>query len=108
MQTLHTPLTHSLFEAQTVPSRFEVGGQFSTLRIGEAGNTNAGIGGHVAYDFSRWLADVFRDHPLAGHVRDLERRAATDDAKVLAADIARSIRARYETAAEFDAELGRS
>lgn len=59
-------------------------------------------------DFSRWLADVFRDHPLAGHVRDLERRAATDDAKVLAADIARSIRARYETAAEFDAELGRS
>ena len=42
--------------AQTAPSRFEVGGHFSTLRIGEAGNTNAGIGGYVACDFSRWLA----------------------------------------------------
>ena len=42
--------------AQTPPSRFEAGGHFSTLRIGEAGNTNAGIGGHVGYDFSRWLA----------------------------------------------------
>ena len=42
--------------AQTAPSRFEVGGHFSTLRIGDPGNTNAGIGGHVAYDFSRSLA----------------------------------------------------
>jgi hypothetical protein len=42
--------------AQTAPSRFEAGGQFSTLRIGEQGNTNAGIGGHVAFDFSRWIA----------------------------------------------------
>ena len=60
------------------------------------------------HDFSRWLADVFRDHPLAGHVRELERRAATEDARMLAADIAQSIRARYETAAEFDESLGRS
>ena len=67
------------------------------------------IRGHLArHDFSRWLADVFRDHPLAGHVRELERRAATEDAKMLAADIAQSIRARYETAAEFDESLGRS
>ena len=42
--------------AQTAPSRFEIGGHFSTLRIGEAGNTNAGIGGRAAYDLSRWLA----------------------------------------------------
>jgi outer membrane protein with beta-barrel domain len=42
--------------AQTTPSRFEVGGHLSTLRIGEGGNTNAGIGGSVGYDFSRWLA----------------------------------------------------
>ena len=52
------------------------------------------------HDFSRWLADVFRDNPLAAHVRDIEDRAATDDAKDLGADIAQSIRARYETAAE--------
>jgi len=42
--------------AQTAVPRFEVGGHFSTLRIGEAGNTNAGIGGRAGYDFSRWLA----------------------------------------------------
>jgi hypothetical protein len=42
--------------AQTARPRFEVAGHFSTLRIGAAGNTNAGIGGHVACDFSRWLA----------------------------------------------------
>ena len=42
--------------AQTPPSRFEVGGHVSTLRIGDAGNTNAGIGGRVGYDLSAWLA----------------------------------------------------
>jgi len=42
--------------AQTAVPRFEVGGHFSTLRVGEAGNTNAGIGGRAGYDFSRWLA----------------------------------------------------
>ena len=62
----------------------------------------------LRHDFSRWLADVFRDHPLAGHVRDLERRAASEDARDLAADIAQSIRARYEIPAAFDESLGRS
>jgi hydroxymethylpyrimidine pyrophosphatase-like HAD family hydrolase len=62
----------------------------------------------LRHDFSRWLADVFRDHPLAGHVRDLERRAASEDARVLAADIAQSIRARYEIPSELDESLGRS
>jgi hypothetical protein len=62
----------------------------------------------LRHDFSRWLADVFRDHPLAGHVRDLERRASTEDAHALAADIAQSIRARYEIPAEFDESLGHS
>jgi hydroxymethylpyrimidine pyrophosphatase-like HAD family hydrolase len=59
------------------------------------------IHGHLLrHDFSRWLADVFRDHPLAAHVREVEERATTDDAKDLAAEIAQSIRARYETAME--------
>lgn len=52
------------------------------------------------HDFSRWLRDVFRDHPLGAHVRDLEDRAATEDPEDLAADIARSIRARYDTPSE--------
>jgi hypothetical protein len=52
------------------------------------------------HDFSRWLGDVFRDNPLAARVRALEKRTDTDDVKVLAADIAQSIRARYEIAAE--------
>jgi len=52
------------------------------------------------HDFSRWLRDVFRDNPLGTHVRGLEDRAATEDAKDIATDIAQSIRARYETLAE--------
>jgi hypothetical protein len=52
------------------------------------------------HDFSRWLAGVFRDHPLAAHVRDLEARESVEDAKDVAADIAQAIRARYETATE--------
>ena len=41
--------------AQTEPRRLEVGGYFSTLSIGDAGNTNAGLGGRVSYELSRWL-----------------------------------------------------
>ena len=41
--------------AQTEPRRLEAGGYFSTLSIGDAGNTNAGLGGRVSYEFSRWL-----------------------------------------------------
>jgi hypothetical protein len=35
--------------------RLEVGGHFSTLQIGDAGNTNAGLGGRVSYEFLPWL-----------------------------------------------------
>jgi hydroxymethylpyrimidine pyrophosphatase-like HAD family hydrolase len=54
----------------------------------------------VRHDFSRWLADVFRDHPLAAHVRELEARIETEDTRDIAADIAQSVRARYETATD--------
>lgn len=58
------------------------------------------IRGHFQrHDFSRWLADVFRDHPLASRVRELEERAATEDARDLAAELAQSIRARYDSTA---------
>jgi hypothetical protein len=55
------------------------------------------------HDFSRWLGDVFRDNALAGHVRRLEGRLESEDAKDIAADVAQAIRARYETAAEREA-----
>jgi hydroxymethylpyrimidine pyrophosphatase-like HAD family hydrolase len=54
----------------------------------------------VRHDFSRWLGDVFRDHPLAVHVRELEARTGSEDTKDIAAAIAQSIRARYETATD--------
>jgi hypothetical protein len=42
--------------AQGGDSKLEVGGHLSTLHIGAVGNTNAGIGGRVSYDFVPWLA----------------------------------------------------
>ena len=55
------------------------------------------IEGHLERrDFSRWLTDVFRDMPLASHVRRLEERSGIDDAKDIVDDIVQSIRARYE------------
>ena len=52
------------------------------------------------HDFSRWIKDVFRDHPLAAHLRGIETRVDTDEAHDVAEAIAQAIRARYETAAE--------
>ncbi len=52
------------------------------------------------HDFSRWFDDVFRDHPLAAHVRTIESRAATEETRDLTDEIAQAIRARYETAVE--------
>ncbi len=57
------------------------------------------IEGHLKrHDFSRWIGDVFRDGPLRSHLRDVENRAGSEDARDVAADIAQAIRARYETA----------
>jgi len=59
------------------------------------------VEGHLRrHDFSRWLADVFRDAPLAAHVRAIEERVSVDQPRDLAADIVQSIRARYETAVD--------
>ena len=48
------------------------------------------------HDFSRWLEHVFRDCPLATHVKAIENRAATDRARDLVNDISQAVRARYE------------
>jgi hydroxymethylpyrimidine pyrophosphatase-like HAD family hydrolase len=48
------------------------------------------------HDFSRWLDQVFRDCPLATHVRALEGRVDIDRPRDLADDISQAVRARYE------------
>ena len=48
------------------------------------------------HDFSRWLEHVFRDCPLATHVRSIEDKLAVDRTRDLASDIAQAVRARYE------------
>ena len=65
------------------------------------------IHGHlVRHDFSRWLDDVFRDHGLAGRIRELEADAGARQSGDIAADIAQAIRARYETAPRLMAAPG--
>jgi hypothetical protein len=57
--------------------------------------------GHVRrHDFSCWLDDVFRDHPLAAHVRRIEAGIRTDGIREVVEAIAQAIRARYETTSE--------
>jgi hypothetical protein len=50
------------------------------------------------HDFSRWLAHVFRDSPLANHVRAIESRLGVDRPRDLLNDISQAVRARYEIA----------
>jgi hydroxymethylpyrimidine pyrophosphatase-like HAD family hydrolase len=50
----------------------------------------------LRHDFSRWLEHVFRDCPLATHVKAIESRAGTDRARDLVNNIAQAVRARYE------------
>ena len=61
--------------------------------------------GHLRrHDFSNWIEGVFRDRPLARHLRNVEKRADSDDPREVADAIAQAIRARYETAAEAGTE----
>jgi hypothetical protein len=59
------------------------------------------------HDFSRWIDEVFRDHPLAVRLRTLESTAAGRDGASAAAAIGQAIRARYDTAASGSQLLGR-
>lgn len=60
--------------------------------------------GHLKrHDFSRWLDDVFRDHPLAARLRALEDELPRDSPSDIADAIAHAIRARYETGVEGSA-----
>ena len=50
----------------------------------------------LRHDFSRWLEHVFRDCPLATHVKAIESRAAIDRARDLVDEVSQAVRARYE------------
>jgi hydroxymethylpyrimidine pyrophosphatase-like HAD family hydrolase len=55
------------------------------------------VEGHLRrHDFSRWIADVFRDGPLAARVRGLETGIEAEGLAELAGAIGQTIRARYE------------
>jgi hydroxymethylpyrimidine pyrophosphatase-like HAD family hydrolase len=59
------------------------------------------LAGHLQrHDFSRWIDDVFRDHPLASHLRAVEAAIATENPRDVADGVAQAIRARYETVGE--------
>ncbi len=63
--------------------------------------STAAVEGHLRrHDFSRWFDDVFRDRPLAAHLRSQERRVDCDRASAIVEAITQAIRARYETTAE--------
>jgi hydroxymethylpyrimidine pyrophosphatase-like HAD family hydrolase len=47
-------------------------------------------------DFSRWIRDVFGDHPLAAELCGLEERHRTAAQSETLAEMARAIRARYD------------
>jgi hypothetical protein len=57
------------------------------------------LAGHLRrHDCSNWIEGVFRDRPLAAHLREVEARVQTDDPREVADAIGQAIRARYETA----------
>jgi hydroxymethylpyrimidine pyrophosphatase-like HAD family hydrolase len=47
-------------------------------------------------DFSRWIADVFHDHPLASNVRKVEQRYRLGHIEDLCHELAQPIQERYE------------
>jgi hypothetical protein len=58
------------------------------------------LAGHAKRgDFSRWIAKVFGDQPLAAAIRDVEKRFREGRVKKLANALIKPIRERYELAA---------
>jgi len=57
----------------------------------------ASLKGHMfRHDFSRWVADVFGDYPLAETVRAIETTFRGGECPDPAEDLARAVRSRYE------------
>jgi hydroxymethylpyrimidine pyrophosphatase-like HAD family hydrolase len=57
----------------------------------------ASLDGHICHsDFSRWIADVFGDQPMAAEIRKVERRYRRGEVKNLSESLIAPIRERYE------------
>ena len=55
------------------------------------------LDGHLRRgDFSRWIADVFGDYPLADSVRRIETDYRAGQARDLPAALTRAVRSRYD------------
>ena len=52
-------------------------------------------------DFSRWIAEVFQDHPLASDVRKVEQRYRLGYVESLRVELVKAIRERYEVESEL-------
>jgi hypothetical protein len=62
--------------------------------------SDVALAGHLRrHDFSRWIDDVFRDRPLAAHLRSIEGRIQRDEVRDVADAVGQAIRARYDIAA---------
>ena len=66
-----------------------------------ASSPPAAIGGHAQRgDFSRWIADVFRDHFLASDIRKLEQRYRLGHIHDISDSLIRLVRERYQVSSE--------
>jgi hypothetical protein len=70
----------------------------------------ASLSGYLRrHDFSRWMADVFGDHALAGILQQLEARYAAAGCEEVARGIADAVRGRYDlTDTEWERAPGTS
>jgi hypothetical protein len=61
------------------------------------GTPASGLDGHLRRgDFSRWIAEVFGDYPLATTVRELEEQYRSGSSRNVRAALAQAVRSRYE------------
>jgi hypothetical protein len=59
------------------------------------------------HDISRWIEQVFRDCPLATHVRGIEKRVDDESVRDVASDISQAVRARYDLKTSAPAAMER-
>jgi hydroxymethylpyrimidine pyrophosphatase-like HAD family hydrolase len=71
--------------------------------VSALGRVSAGaLDGHARRgDFSRWIGEVFHDHPLASDVRKVEQRYRLGYVESLRTELVKAIRDRYEIESEL-------
>jgi hypothetical protein len=71
--------------------------------VSSLGSVSSGVlDGHARRgDFSRWIAEVFHDHPLASDVRKVEQRYRLGYVGSLQGELVKALRERYEVESEL-------